>query len=137
MNSTELPTFDADGPDIAYAKFIEAGKFKIQRCSSCDLHVFFPRMACPHCGAATLKWVEASGQGTVYSTSTPRGSKEGDYNISLIDLAEGPRMMSRVVDIEPEQVQIGMEVEAFIGEIDDQKLVLFKPRSTGSKEGGK
>ncbi len=132
MNAPETPIFADLGPDKAFAEAIAEGQFKIQHCNSCRKHIFYPRIACPYCGSADLSWVSASGKGTVYSTSVPRGAKEGDYNISLIDLAEGPRMMSRVVDIEPEQVKIGMAVEAFIGEIEGKPLVLFKPEQ---KEG--
>jgi uncharacterized OB-fold protein len=127
MSQTPPLTFDEQGPDRAYADYLAAGEFNIQRCGQCQQHVFYPRLVCPHCGGAALSWVQASGEGTVYSTSVPRGGKEGDYNISLIDLAEGPRMMSRVVDIGPDAVAIGMKVQAFIGEIDGKTLILFRP----------
>lgn len=121
--------FEQEGPDKQYREFLAGGKFNIQHCAECQQHVFYPRLICPHCGANALAWVAASGEGEVYSTSIPRGGKEGDYNISLIDLAEGPRMLSRVVDITPEDVCIGMKVKAFIGAIDGETLVLFRPDS--------
>lgn len=129
----ERHVFDDQGPDQRYAAFLAAGQFKIQFCLACERHVFYPRLACPHCGAANLEWVLASGEGLVYSTSVPR-AKDGGYNISLIDLAEGPRMMSRVVDIEPEKVHIGMKVRAFIGEIEGETLVLFRPAQEVANE---
>ncbi|GAB1261836.1 Zn-ribbon domain-containing OB-fold protein [Aurantivibrio plasticivorans] len=132
-NTTLRPVDSPEGPDKQYADFIAAGKFMIQHCESCSQHVFYPRLICSHCGSDQLEWVEASGRGVVYSTSTPRGGKEGDYNISLIDLEEGPRMMSRVVDIAPGDVKIGLEVEAFIGEIDGVSLVLYKPALNGGE----
>ncbi|HEX4111054.1 MAG TPA: OB-fold domain-containing protein, partial [Stellaceae bacterium] len=72
---------------------------------------------------------DASGKGTVYSTSVVRQRPEDgpDYNIALIDLAEGPRMMSRVTDIPAPEVKIGMAVEAYIGDLDKETLVLFRP----------
>ena len=122
------PIFSEQGPDKDYAAFLAAGEFRIQHCSACAEHVFYPRAVCPHCGATALEWVVPSGKGVVYSTSVPRGGKEGDYNISLVDLHEGPRLLSRVVDIAPEAVVIGMPVEAFIGELNGKALVLFRPQ---------
>jgi len=127
MSNSVSEPFDEQGPDLVYQNFLEAGQFKIQHCSACDRHVFYPRLICCHCGSEKLKWIEASGEGIVYSTSIPRGAKEGDYNISLVDLKEGPRMMTRVVDIEPGDVKIGMKVKSFVSEIDGTKVVLFKP----------
>ena len=71
------------------------------------------------------EWVEASGLGTVYSTTVVR-SKSGNHNVALIDLAEGPRMMSRVVGLCPESVVIGMQVRARIDVLDDMLTVLFE-----------
>lgn len=129
----EQKIFDEQGPDQRYAAFLAAGQFNIQFCSVCRRHVFYPRLACPHCGAADLEWVKASGEGVVYSTSVPH-AKDGPYNISLVDLLEGPRMMSRVVDVEPGEVRIGMKVQAFIGEIDGEPLVLFRPAQEDGDE---
>ncbi len=127
MIPADVKPFADDGPDKQYAAYLAAGEFNILKCDDCRQHVFYPRLICPHCGSQQLQWVKASGRGTVYSTSTPRGCPEGDYNIALIDLDEGPRMMSRVTDIEPDKVTIGMAVNAYIGEIEGTALVLFTP----------
>ncbi|MGQ9427359.1 Zn-ribbon domain-containing OB-fold protein [Gilvimarinus sp. F26214L] len=127
MTQSDLQTFADEGPDKQYAGYLAQGQFRIQQCKSCGRHVFYPRLICPHCGGPELDWVTPSGEGVVYSTSTPRGGPDGDYNISLIDLAEGPRMMSRVVDVDPGQVRIGMRVQGFIGEIEGRTVVLFRP----------
>lgn len=126
MIPAHIQPFPDEGPDRAYAGFLAAGEFKIQQCSGCQQHIFYPRFICPRCGARDLSWVIPSGDGVVYSTSIPRGAPEGDYNISLIDLAEGPRLMSRVVAIPPEDVAIGMRVRAHVGEIDGEAVVLFR-----------
>ena len=101
----------------------------IQRSRSTGAYVFYPRVAAPGSGETDLEWVEASGDGTVYSTTVVRNRPEkgGDYNVALIDLAEGPRMMSRVIDIDPGDVKIGMPVEARIEELDGAPQVLFAP----------
>lgn len=124
--------FPDDGPDKVFAEFLQKAEFRLQQCKDCNEHIFYPRLICPHCGSQHLRWVIPSGLGVVYSTSTPRGMPEGEYNIALIDLQEGPRMLSRVVGIPPEKVSIGMHVEAFVGAIDQIPVVLFKPVEASS-----
>jgi uncharacterized OB-fold protein len=77
---------------------LDAGRFLIQRCNDCRRPIYFPREICPHCGSAVLSLVPAQGGGTVYAVTTLRRKPDagGDYNVSLIDLDEGVRMMSRV-----------------------------------------
>jgi uncharacterized OB-fold protein len=77
------------------------------------------------------EWVEASGAGTVHSTTTVR-AREGDYNVSLIDLAEGCRLMSRVEGVAPEAVAIGMAVRAGIT-ADPEPVLVFRPERTGGR----
>ncbi len=127
------------GPDAVFAAGLEDGEFRIQRCASCGTHIHYPRALCPACGAPDPGTVRASGRGTVYATSVVRvrpGHGE-DYNIALVDLAEGPRMMTRVVDTDPQDVRIGDPVTAFVGEIEGNRVVLFRPAMASSGgEGG-
>jgi len=117
------------GPEAQFRAYLDQGKFMIQRSKSTGRYVFYPRVAAPGTGERDLEWVEASGHGTVYSTTVVRNRPEkgGDYNVALIDLEEGPRMMSRVVDIEPTAIEIGMKVRAKVGELDGKPQVLFTP----------
>ena len=110
-----------------YQAELDAGRFCIQQCPQCSQHVFTPRELCPHCGASPLKWVRASGAGTVYSTSTIARKPEagGNYNVALIDLDEGVRMMSRVEDVAPEAVFIGQRVQARVAQREGRGLVVF------------
>jgi len=106
------------GPEKQYLDKLAAGRSEIQRCAGCGKHVVSPRVLCPHCGGERLDWVAPSGRGTVYSTTIVRRrpADGGDYNVCLVDLAEGPRMMSRVASVAPDQVKIGMVVQARIAE---------------------
>lgn len=89
---------------------------------------FPPRAAAPGSGAA-FEWVAASGQGTVYATTVIRPRPPAEpYNVCLIDLAEGCRMMSRVEGIAPDQVRIGMPVAARIAATESGPVVVFDPR---------
>lgn len=118
------------GPEAEFNAFLDQGRFMIQRSRSTGKHVFYPRAAAPGSGERDLEWVEASGDGVVYSTTVNRRSPEkgGAFNVALIDLAEGPRMMSRVVDIPAENVKIGMGVTAQIGEIGGQRCIVWSPK---------
>jgi uncharacterized OB-fold protein len=118
------------GPEKRYFDSLNKGVFEIQRCESCDLHVFFPRIVCPHCGSARLSWTTPSGHGAVYSTTTVRRKAEagGDYNIALIDLEEGVRMMSRVEAVQAADVTIGLRVEVKVKELNGKGIVVFIPR---------
>jgi uncharacterized OB-fold protein len=116
-----------------YQAELDAGRFCIQHCPQCQSHVFTPRELCPHCGASPLRWVRASGLGTVYSTSTIARKQEagGNYNVALIDLDEGVRMMGRVEGVAPEQVAIGQRVQARVAHKEGRGLVLFQPAAQG------
>lgn len=127
-NVNQEPAFSGDGPEAVFRSGLKEGRFYLQRCDDCSTHVFYPRMLCTHCGSVRLGQVLASGRGTVYSTSMVRRRPEsgGNYNICLVDLDEGPRMMSQVTGIAPENVRIGMAVKARIDEIDGEPAVLFE-----------
>lgn len=119
---------DTIHPEAQYQQFLAEGRFMIQRGAASGKYVFYPRVAEPGSGAADLEWVAASGRGTVYSTSVVRQKPPTpNYNVALIDLAEGPRMMSRVVGIAPEDVRIGMAVSARIVAENETALLVFEP----------
>ena len=129
-------TFTGPGPLQVYRNYLLRGRFMIQQCKDCGGHVFYPRVLCSHCGSVDLTWVEASGRGVVYSTSVVRHrpGKGPHYNVALIDLEEGPRMMSRVVDLAPETVTIGLKVSAHVSLIDGEPAVVFSSKEQGNSE---
>ncbi len=89
---------------------------------------FYPRICEPTTGNTDLEWILASGRGRVHATTVMRPKPPGQpYNVALIDLAEGPRMMSRVEGVAPEKVAIGMDVAASIVREGDEPIVIFKP----------
>lgn len=115
-------------PEQEFLAFLAQGRFMIQRSRSSGRHVFYPRVAEPRTGATDLEWVPASGAGTVYATSVVRQRDPSQsYNVALIDLAEGPRMMSRVEGIAPDAVRIGMRVQARVAAEGDGFVVVFDP----------
>lgn len=118
---------DTSSPDATYRTHLQAGRFMIQRSRSTGGYVFYPRVVEPGTGATDLEWVQASGRGTVHaSTVVRRKPPAPDYNVALIDLEEGPRMMSRVEGLPPEEVRAGMSVRARIIMEEDGPLVVFE-----------
>lgn len=117
------------GAEAQYQAALNEGRFLIQHCAGCGKHVFFPRSICPHCWSEHLDWVQPTGSGTVYSTTTVRRKPEagGNYNVALIDLDEGVRIMSRIEGLPPTDVKIGMRVWAEVVKQDDKGLVIFHP----------
>lgn len=122
------PGDDVVKPELEHAQFLAEGKFMLLRSKSSGKAMYYPRVAEPVTGATDLEWVEASGDGVVYSTSAMHQRPPAPaYNIALIDLAEGPRMMSRVEGVPATEVKIGMKVKAKIIEEDGKPLVVFTP----------
>ena len=74
----------------------------IQHCGACDEHQFYPRPFCLACGSNELDWAEAKGTGTVYSLSevhmSPSPEFEAPYIIAIVELDEGPRFMTNIVN---------------------------------------
>lgn len=96
----------------------------LQRSKSTGRYTFYPRIAIPGTGERDLEWVPASGGGMVYAITVNR-SRDGASNIALIDLDEGPRLMSRIEGVE--SVPIGCRVRARIIDEDGEHVVVFDP----------
>jgi uncharacterized OB-fold protein len=119
-------------PDKEFAAFLAEGRFMIQRSRSSGRFVFYPRVAEPRTGARDLEWVEASGAGTVYAVTVVRKRPpDADYNVALVDLDEGPRLMSRIDGLPADQARIGLKVQARIVTEDGARFVVFTPRDAG------
>jgi uncharacterized protein len=97
-------------PAEVYRNYLESGVLGFQRCAGCGAPVFYPRVLCPVCGGNDLAWETSSGRGVVYATTAVH-RREGDpYNVVLVDLEEGFRMMSRVEGLPAEVVEVGAKV---------------------------
>jgi len=115
-------------PEEDFFRFLGEGRFMLQRSRESGRFIFYPRVAEPLTGSTDLEWVEASGRGTVYSTTVVRQKPPTpNYNVALIDLEEGPRLMSRVDGVAPETVRIGMSVKAKIIRENERPLLVFEP----------
>ena len=111
----------------------QQGKLLIQVCQDCQSKIFYPRKFCPECWSGNLDWVEASGKAKIYTFSTaysmvePKFMDELPYTIAYVDLDEGIRMMTRIVDCKPEDIRFDMEVEVVFHERGGYRLPYFRP----------
>ncbi len=138
MNIT--PTDTPTGVLARHQAELDQGRWLIQRCGACQRAVYFPRELCPHCGHLGLNWVAPSGLGTVHAVTTVKRKPAdgGDLNVSLVELDEGVRLMSRVENRPPAEVRIGLRVQARVQVNEGRGLVLFDAIETqaGAQEGG-
>jgi uncharacterized OB-fold protein len=119
-----------------WERVAEADVIPIQRCASCQKLRHPPRPLCDACGSPDFDSIDASGRATVHTFTVIHHPQVPGYDYPLIaiivDLEEGERMASTLVDCAPEAVSIGMAVEAVIHEDEDGfKLPLFRPAAPG------
>jgi uncharacterized OB-fold protein len=117
-----------------YWEGCKQGVLRVQRCRDCGTFVFIPQPLCTSCMSEGLEWVESTGRGTLYSHSTVHRPQqpvfEVPYTIGIVELEEGYYMLTNLIDVEPEQVEVGMPVEvAFERMSDEITLPFFRPRS--------
>jgi uncharacterized OB-fold protein len=112
------------------------GKLLLPRCLDCRTLIWYPKPFCPSCASTRVEWVPASGRGTVYSyTVNRRGVADlsayrnaGVYVLAYVELDEGPRMMTNIVDCDPESVRIGQKVELVFHDTGEgNALARFRP----------
>ena len=123
--------------DPITARFWKAaseGRLELPRCNACDRVHYYPRAICPHCGSEDLSWEQLSGRGTIYSWTVSRRPPGAGfkalvpYVVALIDLEEGPRMLSNVRTDDLDSIAIDMAVTVdFEALADDISLPIFRP----------
>jgi uncharacterized OB-fold protein len=101
----------ATSPLATYLSHLEKDELAYQFSPQANRAVFFPRLLCPFTGSDRLEWRVSSGRGTVYATTVVHPAEGAPFNVALIDCDEGFRLMSRVEDVVPDAVKIGMRVK--------------------------
>lgn len=136
MDSYTKPLPDADPLTAPYWDSVKAHGMKIQRCKACEKFVFYPRGMCPRCWGKTLEWTPVSGNGTLYAFTVvhvpvhPAFKADVPYVVGLVELAEGPRLMTSIIGVvpDPSQIQIGMEMTLEYRDVtEDVTLPVFRP----------
>ncbi len=116
-----------------------SGELRLQYCGACDRHQFYPRIICSGCGGDELEWRAVSGRGRIASYTVVRRAisraYEAPYVVALVELEEGPRMMSAIVGAEPEAVSVGAPVAVRFADWGaDHVLPVFELTAEETKE---
>ncbi len=135
IQSDALPTHEPTvTPDTEpFWQGLTEGIVRLPHCASCEAVIWYPRPICPGCGNSDLTWQELSGRGTVYSFSiarrTPgRWGKHTPYVLAYVELDEGPRVMTNIVNCDPDTVVCGQPVQAVFDPTEEGMAVLrFEP----------
>jgi len=128
IGSLPIPTADSE----EYWKGTRDGYICVPVCTKCGEYNWFPRAMCRNCSGVELYWHQLSGNATLYSFTIVE-QRSGDnvdhrYILALVDLAEGVRMMTHIVDVDFDTVRIGMNLRVRFEKVSDEiSLPVFAP----------
>ena len=127
-----IPTPSVDS--VPYWEAVKCHELKLQQCLVCGAFRFPPAEVCSECTSDAYEWKPVSGKGRVFSFVTyhrayhPGFKEELPYVVAVIELEEGPRMLSNVIGCKPEDVRCDMPVEVAYEDItDEMTLPKFRP----------
>jgi uncharacterized OB-fold protein len=130
----EKPLPGIDQESLPFWQAARERRLAIMRCGACRKHFFYPRLYCPHCHSAAVEWTTASGRGTIYTFTIarrpagPAFKADVPYVVALVELEEGPRLMTNIVTSDVAGVRIGQPVTAIFDDVTpDVTLVKFAP----------
>ncbi len=114
---------------------LNQGFVKIQKCNNCNNWIFYPRSHCNHCLSPDLTWKKINGTGIIYTYSAPEivptatfFADELPQKLVVVELDEGPKIPSSMVNVNIEDIRIGMRVKPFLDKVsDDITLLRFEP----------
>ncbi len=110
-----------------------AGELRLQRCRGCGELLYPVAPLCPRCLSTELAWERVSGRGRVFSFAVFRHvyheawAARVPYTVALVELDEGPRMLSNVVGVPPEEVRVGMAVTVVFEPEGELAIPRFRP----------
>ncbi|MEU6660570.1 Zn-ribbon domain-containing OB-fold protein [Streptomyces sp. NPDC046821] len=130
--------FDLPEPDAFTKPFWDGaadGALMVRRCGACGRAHHYPREFCPHCWSEDVTWERASGDAVLYTWSVvhrndlpPFGTRT-PYVAAVVDLAEGPRMMTEIVDVEEADLRVGMPLTVTFREAEEFSVPVFRSRA--------
>lgn len=128
----DLPT--PEGDTVEFWEAAHSNRLLVRRCLDCGAASYYPRPFCPKCWSDQVEWEEASGRATLYSWSViysndqPPFRDRVPYVAAVVDLEEGPRMMTNMVDCDFEDLRADMAVQLRFMEISEQySIPVFAP----------
>ncbi|MEU4268582.1 Zn-ribbon domain-containing OB-fold protein [Streptomyces sp. NPDC026092] len=126
---------DIDAFTRPYWEAAGEGRLLLRRCAGCARAHHYPREFCPHCWSEDVSWEPASGRATLYTWSVvhrndlpPFGARV-PYVAAVVDLAEGPRMMTEVVGVAEGGLRIGMALEVTFRTEGETRVPVFRASS--------
>jgi uncharacterized OB-fold protein len=129
-----LPAPEPTPDTLPYWEAAARSELRIQHCNACAEYYFYPRPACPRCGSDDVEWRLASGDARLVSyvinqRPLPPFDKDTPVVIALVELAEGPRMMSNIVGVAPDPASLELDMPLTVQFVErgDQKLPVFAP----------
>ena len=136
MTTYEKPLPNPPLEAMPFWDFCKKHELRMQGCSHCGYIRYPPSIVCPKCHSMEAEWVKLSGRGKVFSFATYHYvydrafANDIPYAVASIELEEGPRMMSNVIGVKPEDIRPDMPVEVHFEDVTDEfSLPKFKPRT--------
>lgn len=131
----DLPTIEDDTRPFWDAA--REGRLLLRSCRACGVRHYYPRPFCPSCWSDDVEWVEASGRASLYTWSTvhrndlPPFHEQVPYVAAVVELEEGPRMMTRLVGCDEAEITMGMALQAEFEPLTDEvTIVVFRPATS-------
>jgi uncharacterized OB-fold protein len=114
--------------DESYFQAAGEGKLLLKKCNQCGQHHHYPRAMCPFCWSDKVEWVQAKGTGEIYTYTVTRRGGPVPYCIAYVQLDEGPRMMTNIVDTDLDTIKIGQKVKVVFKKTEGgQSVPCFAP----------
>ena len=123
---TDKPLPEMQGNSKEFYEWCRRGDLRFQRCSDCQAWRHVPREMCAKCGSDEWKWVKSSGKGTVFTWTVaaramhPAFVDAGPYAPVIIEMDEGVRLVSELIDCEPADLEVGMRIEVAFAKVSDE-----------------
>lgn len=135
MTTEERPAIPLPRPSPISQPYWDAcrrGELTVQRCAACGHYVFIPQPACTRCLSSALEWVRSSGRGRVYSYTVvwrpQQPAFEVPYTVAIVEMDEGWKTLTNIVDCPVDDVRVGMDVEVkFVPMSEEITLPMFRP----------
>ena len=129
---TDLPTIEEETQ--VYWDGAREGKLLLAQCTACGRTHHYPRPICPFCWSDEIVQIQASGRATLYTFSTvfmndlPPFGERLPYVAAMVDLEEGPRLATNMIECDPEDLEVGMKVELVSQPLTDEiSAPFFRP----------
>jgi len=132
----DRPSIKAPQIDASTQEFWDAarrGVLRIKHCNACGANHYYPRPFCPKCWSTNVDWLDAAGTGTLYTYSVvhsndlPAFRDRVPYVVAIVDLDEGPRMETNIVDCPLDELRVGMRVTVAFEDEGEIVLPRFRP----------